>query len=61
MSNNKGYSSKPLPFTRQMVLASVSANKKNAIHSLSQINVTVPRKLMGEYEAKTGEKLSFTR
>ncbi len=56
----KGYKSIPLGFTRRMVIASVNCNKKNAIHSMTKIDITDPRKLMNEYLVKTGEKLSFT-
>ncbi|MBN1927080.1 MAG: 2-oxo acid dehydrogenase subunit E2 [Prolixibacteraceae bacterium] len=56
----KGYKSIPLGFTRRMVIASVNCNKKNAIHSMTKIDITRPRKLLNEYIVKTGVKLSFT-
>lgn len=56
----KGYKSIPLGFTRRMVIASVNCNKKNAIHSMTSIDITKPRKLLNEYIVKTGEKLSIT-
>lgn len=44
-----------------MVIASASVTKqKNAIHSITEVDVTVPRKLIQSHFEKTGEKLSFT-
>lgn len=56
----KGYRSVPLGFTRRMVIASISGNKKNAIHCIAEIDVSRPRALRKEYFENTGEKLSFT-
>lgn len=55
-----GYRIIPLSFTRRMVIASVNGNKKNAIHCITEIDVSEPRKLRKEHFEKTGEKLSFT-
>ena len=57
---HKGYKSVPLSFTRQMVIASVKANKKNAIHFMTEIDVSKPRALRDEYFQTHGIKLSFT-
>jgi pyruvate/2-oxoglutarate dehydrogenase complex dihydrolipoamide acyltransferase (E2) component len=58
---SKAYSSVPLSFNRRMVAASASVTrKKNAIHSFSEVDVTVPRRLISEHLVKTNEKLSFT-
>lgn len=57
----KGYSSAPLSFNRKMVIASATVTKqKNAIHSFTEVDVTVPRQLIKSNFEKTGEKLSFT-
>jgi len=58
--SKKGFISEPLGFTRRMVIASVRSNKKNAIHSMVEVDVTAPRKAMKEYQKQTGTKLSFT-
>ena len=58
--NKKGYTTIPLGTTRRMVIASVNSNKKNAIHCMTQIDITVPRKRIREYFEQTGTKLSFT-
>lgn len=57
----KGYSNVPLSFNRKMVIASATVSKqKNAIHSFTEVDVTVPRQLIKSNFEKTGEKLSFT-
>lgn len=44
-----------------MVAASASVtHAKNTIHSLSQVDITEPRRRIREHYEKTGEKLSFT-
>ncbi len=59
--NNQGFSSVPLTFNRQVVRASASVTrKKNTIHSLTEIDITEPRRLIKEHFEKTGEKISFT-
>jgi pyruvate/2-oxoglutarate dehydrogenase complex dihydrolipoamide acyltransferase (E2) component len=58
---NKGYKSIPLSFNRRAVIASASVTKeKNAIHSITEIDITEPRRLMKEHFERTGEKLSLT-
>ncbi|MEA3477788.1 MAG: 2-oxo acid dehydrogenase subunit E2 [Bacteroidota bacterium] len=57
----KGYTSKPLSFNRKMVAASASVTAgKNTIHSLSEVDITEPRRVIKVHFEKTGEKLSFT-
>ncbi|HPF52852.1 MAG TPA: 2-oxo acid dehydrogenase subunit E2 [Draconibacterium sp.] len=57
----KGVSTVPLSFNRRMVIASASVTrKKNAIHSFTEVDVTIPRKLIQSLFEQTGEKLSFT-
>jgi pyruvate/2-oxoglutarate dehydrogenase complex dihydrolipoamide acyltransferase (E2) component len=61
MKNNKGYKSIPLTFNRRAVSASASVGKeKNTIHSIVEVDITEPRRLMCEHFEKTGEKLSLT-
>lgn len=57
----KGYTKKTLSFNRKAVIASASVTKKkNTIHSFTEVDVSLPRKLMNEHVEKLGEKLSFT-
>ncbi len=61
MKNTSGYKISPLSFNRRAVRASASVTKeKNTIHSLTEIDITIPRRLLKEYSERTGEKLSFT-
>lgn len=61
MKQGRGYTSIPLGFNRRAVRASASVTRqKNAIHSLFEVDVTEPRRLMQAYFERTGEKLSFT-
>jgi pyruvate/2-oxoglutarate dehydrogenase complex dihydrolipoamide acyltransferase (E2) component len=56
----KGYTSKPLSFNRQMVIASIAGNKRPAIHCVTELDVTRPRSIFRKHLEATGEKLSFT-
>lgn len=57
----KGYTSERLGFNRKMVAASASVTaRKNTIHSVAQVDITEPRRLIKAHFGKTGEKLSFT-
>lgn len=61
MKKKKGYTSIPLSFNRIAVRASASVTKrKNAIHSMTDVDITEPRRLMREHFEATGEKLSLT-
>jgi len=61
MKIRKGYKSIPLSFNRQTVIASATVTKeKNAIHCLTEIDITKPRYLIKKHFEKTGEKLSLT-
>lgn len=58
---DKGYHSIPLSFNRRAVIASASVTKeKNTIHSVTEVDITVPRNRMKEHFENTGEKLSLT-
>jgi len=50
----------PLSTQRRMVIASVSASKKSAIHCVTGIDVTVPRQMIRDIHEKGGPKYSFT-
>ena len=57
----KGYTSEPLSFNRKMVAASAAVNAgRSTIHSLSEVDITEPRRMIREHIERTGEKLSFT-
>jgi pyruvate/2-oxoglutarate dehydrogenase complex dihydrolipoamide acyltransferase (E2) component len=61
MQHQKGYQSRKLGFNRRLVRASISVTRqKNAIHSLTEIDISEPRRLIREHYDKTGEKLSLT-
>jgi pyruvate/2-oxoglutarate dehydrogenase complex dihydrolipoamide acyltransferase (E2) component len=61
MSKPTGYKVIPLSFNRRAVIASATVTKeKNAIHCITEVDVTEPRRLINEHLAKTNEKLSFT-
>lgn len=60
MSEQK-YTVEKMSFLRKMVRASASATrKKNAIHSMTEVDISRPLELISRYKEKTGEKLSFT-
>jgi pyruvate/2-oxoglutarate dehydrogenase complex dihydrolipoamide acyltransferase (E2) component len=61
MSKDRGYTSIPMTFNRRAVIASATVTKeKNAIHCLTEIDVSEPRRLIQEHLNKTGERLSMT-
>lgn len=61
MTTYKGYKSIPLSFNRRAVIASANVSRgKNAIHCLTEVDITKPRDLIKKHFEKTGEKLSLT-
>jgi len=61
ISNFKGYKVIPMTFNRRAVIASATVTReKNAIHCVTEVDVTEPRKLISEHQIRTGEKLSLT-
>jgi pyruvate/2-oxoglutarate dehydrogenase complex dihydrolipoamide acyltransferase (E2) component len=60
MKKSRGYRSVPLSMNRKMVIASIAIHKKSAIHSLTEIDVTLPRKRIREILEKGGSSISFT-
>lgn len=58
---NSDYHQVTLSTNRRAVIASASVTReKNAIHSLTEVDVSRPRALIKEYYERSGEKLSFT-
>jgi len=61
MDQKAGYKSIPLTFNRKAVIASATVTKeKNAFHSITEVDISIPRKLINEYFKQTGIKLSLT-
>jgi pyruvate/2-oxoglutarate dehydrogenase complex dihydrolipoamide acyltransferase (E2) component len=61
MTRGTGYKVIPMSFNRRAVIASATVTKeKNAIHCITEVDVTEPRHLINEHFKQTGEKLSFT-
>jgi pyruvate/2-oxoglutarate dehydrogenase complex dihydrolipoamide acyltransferase (E2) component len=61
MSKRSGYRSVPVSFNRRMVAISASmARQRNTIHSITDVDISVPRAIMREYRERTGERLSLT-
>lgn len=61
MKHSQGYKRIPLSFNRKTVIASASVSKEtNMIHSITEVDITKPRRLIKEHFALHGEKLSFT-
>lgn len=58
---NAGFKKVKLSFLRQAVIASASITKqKNAIHNVTEIDISIPRKLIEQYKNRNNESLSFT-
>lgn len=61
MGQKAGYRSIPLTFNRKAVIASATVTKeKNAFHSITEVDISIPRRLINDYSRKTGIKLSLT-
>jgi pyruvate/2-oxoglutarate dehydrogenase complex dihydrolipoamide acyltransferase (E2) component len=61
MGQKTGYKQIPLSFNRKAVIASATVTKeKNTFHSLTEVDISIPRKLISDYFQKTGIKLSLT-
>ena len=61
MNKKTGYKIIPLTFNRKAVIASANVTKeKNTFHCITEVDVSVPRKVIIEYFQKTGVKLSLT-
>lgn len=61
MGLNKPFHKEKLSFLRKAVIASASITKqKNTIHSFTELDVSIPKRLINDYKEKHGVKLSFT-
>lgn len=61
MNNKNSYKIEKLSFLRKAVKASASVTRdKNIIHFFSEVDVSVPLRLIKQYEEKNNIKLSFT-
>lgn len=61
MKKSKPFTTVPLPFNRKVVIASVSvSSRRSAIHAITDVDVSLPRKLIRDHFEQTGEKWSFT-
>ena len=61
MKTKNGYTSVPLSFNRRAVIASATVTReKNAIHTITEVDITEPRRLIKLHFDRTGEKLSLT-
>ncbi len=61
MSENLVYKSIPMTFNRRAVIASATVTKeKNAIHCITEVEISEPRRRIREHFNKTCEKLSMT-
>ena len=58
---DKGFKSIPLSFNRRAVVASASVTReKNTIHSLTEVDISEPRRQIKDHFERTGEKFSLT-
>jgi pyruvate/2-oxoglutarate dehydrogenase complex dihydrolipoamide acyltransferase (E2) component len=61
MDRKTGFKSIPLTFNRKAVIASATVTKeKNSFHSITEVDISIPRRLIIEHFQKTGTKLSLT-
>jgi pyruvate/2-oxoglutarate dehydrogenase complex dihydrolipoamide acyltransferase (E2) component len=61
MHEPKGYRTEPFGGNRRMVAAAAAAGRrKDTIHLLTEVDITVPRRLIGMHMEHTGERLSLT-
>jgi len=61
MNKKTGYKIIPLTFNRKAVIASATVTKEtNTFHCITEVDISVPRRLIKEYFKQTGVKLSLT-
>ncbi len=61
MTKRPGHRAVPFTASRRLVAASVSVSREsNTIHTLTEVDVTEPRRRLLEHRQLTGESLSFT-
>ena len=62
MSDKKNnlFTVKRISTQRKMLIAAMKGNNRDAIHCMTEIDVSVPRKRIKTHFEKSGEKISFT-
>jgi pyruvate/2-oxoglutarate dehydrogenase complex dihydrolipoamide acyltransferase (E2) component len=61
LSKAREYEKLPLAFARKAVIASATiTSRKNTIHCLAEVDITVPRSVIADYKSRKGESLSLT-
>jgi pyruvate/2-oxoglutarate dehydrogenase complex dihydrolipoamide acyltransferase (E2) component len=61
MTKSPGYRSAPFTANRRVVAAAAAAgNRQNNIHSIIEVDIIEPRRLLREHRRKSGERLSLT-
>lgn len=59
--HTRGYRVVPFSLERRMVAASATVGREqNNIHAFTEVDISQPRRLMREHQARTGESLSLT-
>jgi len=61
MKSEQGY--RVLPFTANRRMAAASAavcRERDTIHTITEVDITEPRRLIHEHRERTGERLSLT-
>ncbi len=60
-TGKEGYRLEPIPISRRFAMdAGYMGRRAHITHGLLELDVTEPRRIIRDYEAQTGEKLSFT-
>jgi pyruvate/2-oxoglutarate dehydrogenase complex dihydrolipoamide acyltransferase (E2) component len=61
MERHRGYRVVPFTVNRRMSAASAAVSRRrNTIHTITEVDVTEPRRLIREHAERSGERLSFT-
>jgi len=61
LKNKEAFRKEKLSFARKAVIASASVTReKNAIHSFTEVDISIPRKYLDDYRERNGERISFT-
>jgi pyruvate/2-oxoglutarate dehydrogenase complex dihydrolipoamide acyltransferase (E2) component len=61
LNNKEVFRKEKLSFARKAVIAFASVTKeKNTIHSFTEVDISIPRKLLHDYAERNGERISFT-
>jgi pyruvate/2-oxoglutarate dehydrogenase complex dihydrolipoamide acyltransferase (E2) component len=61
MKRHTGYRVMPFTMNRRMAAASAAVSRRqDTIHTITEVDVTEPRRLIREHAERSGERLSFT-